>query len=199
VGKVALAIDAYDNALATHVSQQEGIILLMRASAYLQLVATHKRQLEEIVNELIGMVLDMTSFQSLYEETSSHPAITNSVFRRVLEHTATQEKQFRRTQYRHGLYQYALLQAAQDSLRATQQLMPTHATSWVQAGEILSELWKLKESGQYYERAIELDATLTDSLVPVFARMRKRQELLDNARAYGWSEDTIRLALNVAR
>jgi hypothetical protein len=35
-GKVSLAIDAYDKALATDVSQQEGIILLMRATAYLQ-------------------------------------------------------------------------------------------------------------------------------------------------------------------
>jgi tetratricopeptide (TPR) repeat protein len=197
-GKVALAIGAYDNALATEVSQQEGIILLMRATAYLQRAGTHKRQLKEIVNELIGMVPDMSSFRSMYEEASFHPAIGNAVFRRVIEHTATQEKQFRRTQYRHGLYQYALLQAAQDALRATQ-LMPTYATSWVQAGEILSELWKLKESAQYYERAIELDETLTDSLVPVIERLRKRQELLDNARAYGWSEDTLRLALDVAR
>jgi hypothetical protein len=33
----------------------------------------------------------------------------------------------------------------------------------------------------------------------VIERLRKRQELLDNARAYGWSEDTLRLALDVAR
>jgi hypothetical protein len=64
-GKVALAIDAYDNALATNVSQQEGIILLMRATAYLQCASTHKRQLTEIVNELIGMVPDMASFRSM--------------------------------------------------------------------------------------------------------------------------------------
>jgi hypothetical protein len=37
------------------------------------------------------------------------------------------------------------------------------------------------------------------TLVPVIARLRKRHELLDNnARAYGWSEDTLRLALDVA-
>jgi tetratricopeptide (TPR) repeat protein len=196
-GKVALAIDAYDNALATNVSQQEGIILLMRATAYLQRAGTHKKQLKEIVNELIAMVPDMRILQSMYDEASSQPAIANSVFRRIIDDTMTQEKQFRRTQYRHGLYQYALLQAAQDSLRATQ-LMPNYATSWLRAGEILSELWKLKESAQYYERAIELDASLSDSLVPVINRLRKRQELLDNARAYGWSEDTLRLALDMA-
>jgi tetratricopeptide (TPR) repeat protein len=63
------------------------------------------------------------------------------------------------------------------------QLMPNYAASWVQAGEILSELWKLRESAQCYERAIELDETLTESLVPVIERLRKRQELLDIASA----------------
>jgi tetratricopeptide (TPR) repeat protein len=169
----------------------------MRATAYMQRAASHKAKLKEIVNDLIAMVPDMSTIQSLYEKGSHYSALANSIFRRVLEDTSNQEKQFRRTQYRHGLYQYALLQAAQDSLRATQ-LLPTYATSWLRAGEILSELWKLKESAQYYERAIELDESLKGSLVPVIDRLRKRQELLDNARAYGWSEDTLRLALDVA-
>jgi hypothetical protein len=45
----------------------------------------------------------------------------------------------------------------------------------------------------------ELDETLADSLVPLIERLRKRQELHDNARAYGWSEDILHLAMDVAR
>jgi tetratricopeptide (TPR) repeat protein len=197
-GEVDLAIDAYDNAIETEVSQQEGIVLLMRATAYLQRAAGHKQDLKEIVNELIDMVPSTSTLQLVYEEALRHPPLANAIFRKVLVDTDRQGKQFRKTQYRHGLYQYALLQAAQDALRATQ-LLPSYAQSWIRAAEILSELWKLKESVQYYERAIELDPSLSETLRPVINRLRKRQDLLDTARAYGWSEDTLRLALDVAR
>jgi hypothetical protein len=56
------------------------------------------------------------------------------------------------------------------------------------AKTVLDTVW-------YYE----FDETLTDSLVSVIERLRKRQELLDNARACGWSEDTLLLVLDVAR
>ena len=197
-GEINLAIEAYDKAIETSVAQQEGIVLLMRATAYLQRAAAHKEELKEIVSELTGMVSPTSSLQLVYEEAMRQPPLANAIFRKVLEDTDRQEKQFRKTQYRHGLYQYALLQAAQDALRATQ-LLPDYANSWIRAGEILSELWKLKESEQYYERAIELDEKLAATLRPVIDRLRKRQELLDTARAFGWSEDTLRLALDVAR
>ena len=193
-GKEDLAIAAYDKAVGYGVPQQEVILLLMRSTAYLQRATAHKEKLREIVNELIANLPDDANVQKMFQETSSRPPLANATFRRVLQDSITQEKQFRRTQYRHGLFQYALLKAAQDSLRATE-LLPKYSTSWLRAGEILSELWKLKESAQYYERALELDASLQESLEPEIARLRKRQELLDNARAYGWQEKTLRLAL----
>lgn len=196
-GETARAIEAYGKALESGVKQQEGVILLMRSTAYLKSAASHKEQLKEIVDDLILMVPDTPKLQTLYEEASIDTSLANSIFRRVMEESSRQEEQFRRTQYRHGLYQWSLLKAAQDSLRATE-LLPNYATAWLRAGEILSELWKLKESTQYYERAIELDDSLHDSLIPVIDRLEKRQALLDNAREYGWSEDTLRLALDVA-
>jgi hypothetical protein len=56
----------------------------------------------------------------------------------------------------------------------------------------VSELWKLRESLEYYERAIALDesGTLEKSLATVIGRLKKRQDLLDRARAFGWPEDT---------
>lgn len=183
--------------------QQEGILLLMRATAYLQRASSHKTKLKKIVKELMTMVPDASKLKNLYEQTAVQgdamlpPSVSHSMFRRVLADAAQQEDCFRRTQYWHGLYQYALLQAAQDVLQATQ-LLPGYSRGWARAGEILSELWKLSESAQYYEKAVQCDPSLQPQLKPVIDRLRKRQELLESARAYGWSEDTLRLALDVA-
>ncbi|CAB9509431.1 expressed unknown protein [Seminavis robusta] len=180
------------------VQQQKGILLLMRATAYLQRASSHKIQLRTIVEELMKMVPDATKLKRLYEQTAGlSPAISHSMFRKVLVDSWRQEDCFRRTQYWHGLYQFALLQAAQDVLQATQ-LLPMYSRGWARAGEILEELWKLSESAQYYEQAVQCDAQLEAQLQPVIDRLRKRQELLESARAYGWSEDTLRLALDVA-
>ena len=194
-GKVALAIDAYDKALACSVPQQEGPIRLMRASAFSQRAAGHKEKLKETISDLVKMVPDSSDLETLVQEAKLQPAISSSIFRRILEDGELQETQYRRTQYRHGLYQYALLAAAQDALRATE-LLPTYAVSWLKAGETLSELWKLKESTQYFEKAMELDPSLTATIAPVIERLRKRQELLETARGYGWSDNTLRLALD---
>jgi tetratricopeptide (TPR) repeat protein len=199
-GKVELAIDAYNKALATGVERQEGIVLLLRASAYLSQAETHKAELQKTVDELTDMVPESENLKALIMETggnSTPPLMANSILTKVLNEGKRQELQFRQTQFRHGLYQYALLHAAQDSLRATE-LLSSYPTSWLRAGEILSGLWKLKESTQYYERAIALDNSLEAGLAPVIERLKKRQDLLERARAYGWPEDTLRLALDVA-
>ena len=183
-------------ALATGVERQEGIVLLLRASAYLCQAETHKVELQKTVDELTDMVPAAENLKALILATK-HTPLANSILTKVLHEGKRQEVQFRQTQFRHGLYQYALLHAAQDSLRATE-LLSSYPTSWLRAGEILSGLWKLKESTQYYERAIALDNSLQPGLAPVIERLKKRQDLLERARAYGWPEDTLRLALDVA-
>jgi hypothetical protein len=152
-------------------------------------------------------------------------ALQQSIFRRMLRDAQAQEFQFRRTLYMHGLYQHALLQAAQDALYSTE-LLPDYPTAWQQAGDVFSDLWKLQESTLFYQRAIQLDnddfesdnenvdsssldgyssssrpqqRRLETILKPVIERLKRRQQLLDQARSYyGWSEDTLRLALDVA-
>jgi hypothetical protein len=178
------------------VERQEGIVLLLRASAYLCQAETHKVELQKTVDELTDMVPQSENLKALILATK-HTPLANSILTKVLHEGKRQEEQFRQTQFRHGLYQYALLHAAQDSLRATE-LLSSYPTSWLRAGEILSGLWKLKESTQYYERAIALDNSLEAGLAPVIERLKKRQDLLERARAYGWPEDTLRLALDVA-
>lgn len=197
-GETTLAIEAYNRALHTGVRQQEGIVLLMRSAAHVQSATVHKQQLQENVDGLLECVPDATTLNSVMELVNTEATtIANAVFRRILQDTAKQEKQFRQTQYRHGLYQWCLVKAAQDALRATE-LLPTYATAWVRAGDVLTELWKLQEATNYYERAMQLDTTLKNELELVVRGLRKRQILLDNAREFGWTDDTLRLALDVA-
>lgn len=132
----------------------------------------------------------------LYSIAGSNPSLAKGIFQKVTADTKAQDKKFRQTKYRHGLYEYSLLHAAQDSLRATQ-LLPHHAKTWLRAGDALAELRKLKESALYYEKAMELDPTLRGRLEPVIERLNRSQEFLDRARGW-WSSDTLRLALDVA-
>ena len=97
-----------------------------------------------------------------------------------------------------GLYQTSLLQAASDSLRATE-LLPEYSTSWLRAGQLLNDLWKINESRQYYEKAVSLDETLEVSVGPILKGLEARKKLLDQARSNkDWPEDSIRLALDIA-
>jgi tetratricopeptide (TPR) repeat protein len=170
----------------------------MRATAYLQRAALHRKELKTIVNEFATMVPNTIVYQNIYQLAIDEPYLANGVFRKIISDTSIQEQQFRRIQYKHGLYQYSLLHAAQDSLRATQ-LLENYSNTWILAGEILSELWKLQQSIQYYNKSIEIDPSVTTSIALIIERLYKRQDLLKDARAYGWSEDTLRLALDVAR
>ena len=198
-GKVSLAIEAYEKALQDAVDneRQQGVILFLRAAAYLQRAAQHRDKLRNIVKDLTDMVPSPETLVNVLNVAYYRPAFSSAVFRRILQDAEKQERQFRGTQYRHGLYQYALLQAAQDALRATE-VLPHYAEAWVRAGDILGELWKLNEAVLYYEKAMALDDTLRPVLLPLVGRLQRRQELIAEAQSYRWSEDTLQLALDVA-
>jgi len=193
-----LALEAYDNALAINYREQEGTILMMRASAYLQRAAKHKSELKKLVLEHTKSVPDTSKLYMLYQEAGAHPVLAPAIFQRIESYTRMQEKTFRGIKYRHGLYQYSVLHAVQDALRATQ-LVPQSERSWLIAADSLNELWKLPESIQYYKRAADLDPGLDAKIQPEIERLQNRQQLLDNARNYGWSEDMLRLALDVGK
>lgn len=193
-----MAIEAYDNALEIDYGEQEGTVLMMRASAYLQRAAGHKTILKKLVFEHTKKVPDTSKLYTLYEETGANPILAPTIFQKIESYTRMQESTFRGIKYRHGLYQFAVLHAVQDSLRATQ-LVPQSERSWLAAADSLSELWKLPESIQYYKRAADLDPGLEAKILPQIERLQNRQQLLDNARTYAWSEDMLRLALDVGK
>ena len=149
-GEVTLAIDAYNKALQCKPipKQQEGILLLLRASAVLQQAQSHKQILQTDVQE--WTLPEPSNLQALLLEASQKPdTLGASVLKRLSSNGKQRRMELRKLQYRHGLYQMSLLSATQDSLRATE-LLPKYPTSWLRAGELLCQLWKLKESRQYY-------------------------------------------------
>lgn len=62
----------------------------------------------------------------------------------------------------------------------------------------MAELRKLKESSQYYSKAIELNPSVEKDLRVEMARNKASEEFIDMARGGGFSADTLRLALDVA-
>ncbi|KAG7340809.1 hypothetical protein IV203_024352 [Nitzschia inconspicua] len=232
-GKVSAAIGSYQKALAAcpkNNKKQQGVVLLLRSSAYLQQAQSHKSILQKAVNEwklpqtdvLQAMLQDAVALST----SSGTTSVSLSFLNTLTKNGARQKAQLRKIQYRHGLYHNSLLQAAQDSLRATE-LLPTYSTAFLRAGEVLNELWRIKESRLYYERAMELlqrqqlqrikDTTVETSsdkketedigkgtttladLNVVFQNLDVRQELLDQALSnQDWSTDSVRLALDVA-
>ena len=242
-GKIQLAIDAYNKSLEKcNDKKQEGIILLLRASAYLQQAQSQKQALQITVQEwelpdsdeiqatqaLLQLAVSSSSSPSPPKETTpisnkknndddddlssveKRPAeaaeaaatfeggLANSLLMKLQNDGIRQQGELRQIQYLHGLYQYSLLRAAQDSLRSVE-LLPNYCTSWLRAGELLSELWKLKESRQYYEQALTLDASLGPNLEAIVNGIKRRQDLLDQVQAQkDWPEDSLRLALDIA-
>ena len=195
--EVTQAIACYDKAIATGYTDQEGVVLLMRSTAYLKRSFQHQAELRKVVEELEVMVPRPENLQALFATAKQNPILARALHEKVVKDSRLQEKKFRALKFRHSLYEFALLHAAQDSLRATQ-LLPTFSKSWIRAGDALAELRKLREAARYYERAMEIDDGLVESLMPVVERLRASQQFLDEARAMGWPEDTLRLALDVA-
>jgi hypothetical protein len=170
----------------------------MRATAYLQRAAYHRNELKSYVTELANIVPNTNIYQNIYQLSINEQYLANGIFRKVIHDTNYYEKQFRIIQYKHGLYQYSLIHAAQDSLQSTQ-LLSNYTLCYIKTGEILNELWKIQHSILYYNMSIQLDNSLQSTITPIIERLYKRQDLLKDAQTYGWSEDTLRLALDVAR
>lgn len=201
-GESSNAIALYNRALSAAKKQPlsqlpKGSILMKRASAYLKRAAKHRSILRTLVKDLTDTVPSASTMKILYQTASSHSALSSSIFQRLAGDSKLNTAKFRQIRYRHDMYEFALLHAVQDSLQSTQ-LLPKNAKAWLLAGECLAELRKLKESNQYYERALEIDPSMEQTLKGVMDKNRVSQEFMDAARASGFSGDTLRLALDVA-
>lgn len=193
--KATLAIDAYNRALELNVSSQQGVLLFMRAAAHAALAATHRYVLRGMLKELQIMVVPQTepNLKFIYALAVQESGLTNAILRKIRHDTGRQEQQLGRIQFRHGLYQHAMLLALEDAQKATM-LLPQYAPAWERAGSILSDLWRLEESLTCYEQAHQLDPSLEMS--SALETIRTRQKIVADAKSSGWAEDPLRLALD---
>lgn len=201
-GEPSQAITLYDQALSVAKRQPsqplpKGSILMKRTSAYLKRASNHRNTLRTLVKDLADTVPSASTMKILYQTALAHPAISTPIFSRLAGDSKVQQAKFRQIRYRHDMLEFALLHAVQDSLQATQ-ILPQNAQAWLLAGECLAELGKLKESNQYYQRALEIDPSIELKLRRVMEKNRVSQEFTDVAKASGYSGDTLRLALDVA-
>lgn len=88
------------------------------------------------------------------------------------------------------LYEYALLGALEDLLKATM-ILPGFAQAWRRAGDALSELRLFHTAIEYYGVAVQLDEALGDILLPAIERLRFTKQLVDHAQTQGLPIETI--------
>ena len=151
---------------------------------------------------------------------SSKQEDENGTSTKTIEEENKEQKEnsrFRKIRFRHMLYQTSMLHATKDSLRATE-LLPDSASSWIMAGDMLSGIWKIQESRQYYETArllISNDENETDGIdtnaskkedntwdekmelqkgiILLLDELEKRQDLLDQSLLISSSSSSRRL------
>ena len=126
-------------------------------------------------------------------------AIRLSVLRMLQANGKLRKDQLRKITFRHGLYHASLLKATSDSLQATD-ILPDYPTAWVQAGELLCDLWQIEESKQCREIALSLDQSLEESLRPVLEGLEPRLKLVKHACTnMMWPDgNTLQLVLDIA-
>jgi tetratricopeptide (TPR) repeat protein len=170
---------------------------MKRSKAYLKRASNHRKLLQLLVSDLSSSIPDAPTLQIIYQTSLSNPSLAPILYGRLAADSKGYQMKFRSIRFRHDMYEFALLHAARDSLRATQ-LLSNDANAYILAGECLAKLRKLKESTGYYEKAVELDSSLESVLKGVMERNRVSMEFMEVARAGGLSGDTLRLALDVA-
>jgi len=78
-GEVALAIQCYDRALEAGYKDQEGVLLVMRATAYLQQAYNHRKELKVAVQALEESVPDLSDRAAL-PWCISYPCISRCIY-----------------------------------------------------------------------------------------------------------------------
>ena len=116
----------------------------MRATAYLRRAYGHRGVLASLVARVRRNMPDDTVLGYVQQISSHSPGMAVLVLDRLRRYCEEKDSLYQATKFRYGLYEFALLKAADDVVRATQ-LLPNYAKCWVRAGDVMAELRKLRE------------------------------------------------------
>mmetsp|Transcript_20735 Transcript_20735/g.30685 ORF Transcript_20735/g.30685 Transcript_20735/m.30685 type:complete len:338 (-) Transcript_20735:3-1016(-) len=165
------AIKCYDKALKLNWKEQEGVLLVMRATAYLQRAYIHKKHVTSLLKKLTKEMPSLQNFETAFKISSSNLPGALILLDWLSNYCDEKDALYKYCKFTFGLYQLALMKAYKDSMDAIE-LLPDYAKCWLRVGDALAELRRFEEAADYYKVAIDLDKQLKESLEPTIAWMR---------------------------
>lgn len=180
-GEVDLAIECYDKGLELGDTEQEGVLLVMRGTAFLQRAYACKMRhrdiillSEEVLPTIDGVRNILNALSSLetslklkasmdvllkvdaiYKRLDKSPNWNESKWPEVREGkiVTSGEELLNRCIFSWSLYEHALMRALQDLLTATV-VLPGFSQAWRRAADTLAELRLYPSAIEYYEVAV---------------------------------------------
>eukprot|EP00903_Cladosiphon_okamuranus_P005879 g5815.t1 len=108
--EVTLAIDYYDKALATGYADQQGVLLVMRATAFIQRAYSHGRALTDLLQKVVVDMPTQTTLEVLHELwEASGPSARMVLLGKFAQDCEGRGSLYQKTKFRYGLYEFALL------------------------------------------------------------------------------------------
>ncbi|CAM9391066.1 unnamed protein product [Ectocarpus sp. 8 AP-2014] len=145
----------------------------MRATAFIQRAYSHGRALTELLQKVVVDRPTQTTLDVLHELWEASGASARMVLLgKFAQDCEGRGSLYQKTKFRYGLYEFALLRACEDALRATETL-PNYPKCWLKAGDALAALRKPKEAAGYYQVALDLDPSMESYLKPKIAALQE--------------------------
>ena len=148
-GEVSVAVEAYDRALRSNSSTQEGVLLAMRSEALLARGFSHRSALDDLE------VYDESYVRTLaWIPAIPSPSASLSLLKLQLDEAERAVRSSRKAGFHLALYNRSLLGALRDSVTATK-LLPHLWANPSRAAEIFTLLGRYPEAAKYYRMAAE--------------------------------------------
>uniref|UniRef100_A0A7R9U417 Uncharacterized protein n=1 Tax=Pinguiococcus pyrenoidosus TaxID=172671 RepID=A0A7R9U417_9STRA len=173
--EVTQAIASYNKAIDAGFKDQEGVILVMRSTAYLQRAFSHRIDVRNTLDRNADFQKMEAAIIAAFTAAMELPYWTNTMLRLILSIGEAQAETYHNLKLHHGLYEFAVLQATDDAVRATQ-LLPNYSKCWLRAGEALAELRRTDEALQYFDTAVSLDPSLASVVEPIVNHLQESRD-----------------------
>ena len=143
--EVNQAIECYDKAIPLSHKGQEGVLRVMRSTAYLQRAYTHFMQFRELVDQIAQPLPDQAVFRFLQSTHASSPFLVVPILSRLTQAYEARGRLYRLTKFQFSLFEFAVHKACHDALTATH-ILPNFTKSWIRAGMFV---WMGGREGAY--------------------------------------------------
>lgn len=193
--EVDQAIGCYDKAIPLSHKGQEGVLRVMRSTAYLQRAYTHFMQFRELVDQIAQPLPDQAVFGLLERVHASSPFLVVPILSRLTQVYEARGRLYRLTTFQFSLFEFAVHKACHDALTATH-ILPNFTKSWIRAGHGLRFLRRFKDAIACYQVVVKIDPSTAKELEQEIELLEKVQRYVANAREQGVSEESLVITLD---